>query len=63
MNGRKPLFAIDTSFSFRAILIRVDRKYDGRDVKVPKDGVDDAYLFRFRPYNVLITKKKEKVSK
>jgi hypothetical protein len=62
VNGRQPLFTIDTSLSFRTIFIRVDRKYDGRNVKVAKDGIDDAYLFRFRPYDVFTTKKVSKVT-
>ena len=54
VNGCQPLFSINASLGFGTILKRVDSKYHGRDVEIPKDGVDYTYLLRFRPHDVYI---------
>lgn len=58
MNGRQSLFPIYASLGFGTILKRVDGKYHGRDVKIPKDRVDYTYLLRFRPNDVYDNNKK-----
>ena len=52
VNRRQPLFAINARLGLGTIFIRIDSEYDGWNIEISKDGIDYAYLFRFRPYDV-----------
>lgn len=52
LNSSQTLFSVDAYARLGTIFVDDERKYDGRDVIIMHDGVDELYLLVFIPYHI-----------